>query len=86
MASLGESATKALLWHIEQNSHLKHEEIPTKPQQFIDSLKKMLGPGATVLETAIVREMKMKFGIRSSIESFEKAVRDAKSTVEINRK
>ncbi|MHB2035689.1 MAG: hypothetical protein ACYCPW_02985 [Nitrososphaerales archaeon] len=86
MASLGESATKAILWHIEQNSHLKHKEIPTKPQQFNDALKKMLGPGATVLETTIVREMKMKFSIRASTETFEKAVSDAKSTVEINSK
>ncbi len=45
MASLGESATKAILWHIEHNSRLKRKEIPTKPKEFIEALKEMLGPG-----------------------------------------
>ena len=78
MATLGESAAKAILWHIERNSRLKRKEIPTKPKQFINALKEMLGPGASVVERLIVRELHSAFGIAGSLESFAEAVARAR--------
>ncbi|MDH2901656.1 MAG: hypothetical protein PXY39_11875 [archaeon] len=78
MASLGESARQAILWHIERNSHVKRKEIPTKPKQFIDALKVMLGPGVYLVERLIVREVHLAFGIAGSLESFGGAVSRAR--------
>lgn len=78
MASFGESATKAILWHIERNSHLKLKEIPAKPGLFIKALKEMLGPGSWTVERMIVREIDSAFNITSKAESFEEAVTRAR--------
>jgi hypothetical protein len=78
MASLGESARQAILWHIERNSRVKRKEIPTKPQEFIKALKEMLGPGASLVERLIVREVHLAFGIAGSLESFAGVVSRAR--------
>ncbi|MDG6994569.1 MAG: hypothetical protein JRN52_01490 [Nitrososphaerota archaeon] len=78
MASIGESATKAILWHIEQNSHLKLKEISSKPEQFVNALKDILGPGATTVERLIVREVNSTFKITGKVESFTEAVARAR--------
>ena len=77
MAPVGESARQAIYWHIEHSQHLKRDEIPRKPTQFIKALEEMLGPGAKTLEKTIVGEMKREFNLNHGTVSFEKAVMEA---------
>ena len=78
MASLGKSVTKAIIWHIEQNSHLKLKDIPSKPKQFVEALEDILGPGAATIERMIVREVITAFRIAGNIDSFQQAVARAR--------
>jgi hypothetical protein len=77
MATLGESARQAIYWRMENSQHLKHEEIPRKPEQFIKALEEMFGLGARTLERTIVGEMKREFKLSHDVASFEKAVKEA---------
>ena len=79
MASLGKSVTKAIIWHIEQNSHLKLKDIPSKPNKFVEALEDILGPGAAMVERMIVMEVKAAFRIAGKAESFQEAVARARA-------
>lgn len=77
MGSLGEGARHAIYWHMEHSYGLKHEEIARKPQEFIKSLEAMFGPGASILERLIVREIRSTFKVSEKVERFEEAVSEA---------
>ena len=79
MVSLGESARQAIYWHIEQDDHLKREEIPRKPQEFIKALQKLFGPGTKTIEKSILRQIRIRFSISRDVESFVTAVGEAKA-------
>ena len=77
MAPVGESARQAIYWHIANRQHLKREEIPRKPGQFIKALQAMLGTGTKTIEKGIVMEMRREFNLSHDVENFENAVKEA---------
>lgn len=78
MRSIGESAIMAILWHIEQNSQLKLTDIMTETEQFLGALKKILGPGAVMMERIIVRQIVLEFKIPGSVEGLSEALKLAR--------
>jgi hypothetical protein len=80
MNPLGESARQSVYYHIEKVFKVRREEIPDKPKEFIDSLRKIFGPGAETIETAIVREMEATMNLNLEDEGFVKAVEQAKKS------
>lgn len=79
MAPIGESSTKAILWHIEKNYQLKLSGIPSKPKLFLDALEKILGPGTPMVEKMIVSRIRSEFNIPGNVESLVEAVKIAKA-------
>ena len=77
LLAIGESARRAIYWHMEQDKHMRRESFAKEPRKFIEALEGMFGPGAATLEKAIVREMKTEFGISGDAEGFEEAVEEA---------
>lgn len=79
LAQIGESSAKAILWHIEKDNHLSPQEIASNPKRFMASLEKILGPGATIVEKMIVRQIISKFKIPEDVQSFAGAVERARA-------
>lgn len=79
MAQIGESSARAILWHIEKDNHLPPKEIASNPKRFIASLEKILGPGATIVEKMIVRQIVSKFKIPEDVQSLAEAVERARA-------
>lgn len=50
-----EIGTKVIYGFLGNNSHLKREEIPEKPEVFSAGLKRLLGSGAPVIEDLILK-------------------------------
>jgi len=60
---LGESARKAIYFHLQNGCSLPREDIPDKPEMFAEGLKKMFGAGAKVIEESVVKILYGKLGI-----------------------
>lgn len=75
---LGEGCKQAIYYFIAKDSGVKREEIPEKPQEFIDALKKIFGPGAAILEKSLVKEIEADLGITLQGENFAEAVEEAR--------
>jgi len=59
-----EPGTKVLYNYLENNSHLKREEIAEKPEVFSTGLEKLLGSGAHVIENLILKNLYSKLGLK----------------------
>ena len=58
-----ESGVRVIYDYLENNSHLKREEIPAKPKVFSAGLERLLGSGAPVIEKLILKNLYGKLGL-----------------------
>lgn len=63
--TLGESAKVVLLHHIEETCNLKKHGIPKRINDFARGLEAVLGPGAEVIEHAIVNDLYNRLGLKT---------------------
>ena len=54
---LGETATKAIYFNLEQIYHLKREDIPDNLEEFQFTLERIFGIGALVIEKTIMKNL-----------------------------
>jgi PAS domain S-box-containing protein len=59
-----ETGIKVIYDFLENNSHLKREEIAKKPKIFSTGMKKLLGSGAPVIEKMILKDLYSKLELR----------------------
>jgi hypothetical protein len=60
---LGESGRKAVYFHLQNLYSIKREDIPDKLEIFVESLRKIFGVGAEVIERAMARSLYGKLGL-----------------------
>ena len=67
-----EEGTKAIYAFVENNCHLKQEEIAEKPKTFSAGLDRLLGSAAPVIEKLIFKNLHSKLELRfAEKESYE---------------
>ena len=67
-----EAGTKVIYDFLENNSHLKREEIAEKPEVFSAGLERLLGSGAQVIEKLILKNLYRRLGLKfEEKESYE---------------
>ena len=54
---LGKTGIKAIYFHLEQNHHLKREDIPDNLKVFLFHLERIFGNGALVIQQAIMENL-----------------------------
>lgn len=59
-----EAGAKAVYKFIENNCHLKREEIAQSPDVFSAGLEKLLGSGAPVLQELILKKLRCKLELK----------------------
>ena len=59
-----EEGTRAIYDYLENNSHLKREEIGGKPKVFSAGLERLLGSAAPVIENLILKNLHAKLGLK----------------------
>jgi len=59
-----EEGAKAIYNYLENNSHLKREEIAEKPEVFSAGLERLLGSGAPVIENLILKNLYRRLGLK----------------------
>lgn len=62
---MGSSAVRAMFWHFEQKHMVNRQKIWEDPEAFLASLEDLFGPGAAVLERAILDGLFSKIGLKS---------------------
>ncbi|MEM2103791.1 MAG: hypothetical protein QW717_02720 [Candidatus Bathyarchaeia archaeon] len=62
-STLGESGKTVVYYHFQKNSGVEREDIPEKPEVFIEFLNRLFGFGAKIIEEAIVKSLCSKLGI-----------------------
>ncbi len=55
--TLGESVKQVVFWNFERMFKLKRAEIPDQPERFVEAIRSMFGPGASIIERNILREI-----------------------------
>lgn len=55
---LGENSRKAIYFHLEKTFKIKREEIALKFEEFKEALEDIFGPGAEIIKTAIMKELR----------------------------
>ena len=63
LLSLGESAKKATLFHLEDHFKIRKSDIPSRIEGFADALEKIFGPGARLVEILIMKSLHTKIGV-----------------------
>jgi hypothetical protein len=63
LGALGEAARRLVYWFLETKSHLKKEEIPDDPTEFVGALGALFGQGAGLLEKRIIKELEQTFNL-----------------------
>jgi hypothetical protein len=64
LLTLGESGRKAIYFHLQSMCSLRREDIPNKPKEFMEGLRKIFGVGVQVLEKAIGKNLYAKLGLQ----------------------
>jgi len=59
-----EAGAKAIYKYIENNCHLKREDIAQRPDVFSEGLEKLLGSGAPVLQELILKKLRCKLELK----------------------
>lgn len=59
-----EAGAEAIYGYLENNSHLRREEIAEKPEVFSASLERLLGSGASVVEQLILKDLYSRLELR----------------------
>jgi hypothetical protein len=78
---LGPTARKAIYFHLEKDYSLPKERIPEDMQAFTESLNRMFGAGAQVIQRLILENLHSKLGLdldRSGEKDFLSCVDKAK--------
>lgn len=55
LSLLGESSKQVVYFHLEKTFNMKRTEIPHRIEEFTDSMEKLLGTGAKILEIHIMK-------------------------------
>jgi len=61
LGALGEAARRLVYWFLDSKIHLKKDQIPDEPVQFVGALESLFGQGAGLLEKRIIRELEQTF-------------------------
>jgi hypothetical protein len=62
---LGENSKRLIFQHVEKNFHVRHEELPKKPETLHKILESLLGASATkMVEDMIAKKVYDKLGLR----------------------
>jgi hypothetical protein len=61
---LGPSARKAIYFHLEKNYSITKERIPGNMKAFTESLSRMFGAGAQVIERLILEDLQAQLGLK----------------------
>lgn len=64
LKTLGESGKQAIFFHLEKTYSIKKSDIPEKPDAFAESLEKIFGVGATVIQKIILENLYSKLGLK----------------------
>ncbi len=59
-----EEGTKAIYDYLENNSHMKREEIAEKPEAFSAGLERLMVSAAQMIENLILKKLYSKLGLR----------------------
>ena len=62
LSSLGDSATNAIYFHLENTFNISKQDIPYKIEEFADAIEKIFGLGAKFLEILILKRLYEKVG------------------------
>jgi hypothetical protein len=62
LAWLGESASRAIYHHLENDFNIKREDVPCKIEDFADAIEKIFGAAAGLLEIEIMKKLREKVG------------------------
>lgn len=63
LGALGEAARRLVYWFLDSKNHLKKDQIPDKPVEFVGALKSLFGQGAGLLEKRITKELEQTFNL-----------------------
>lgn len=62
---LGETTAQTIYFHLEQEHHLKREDIPDNLENFLFSLERIFGIGARVIEKAIMGNLYSRLSLNN---------------------
>lgn len=62
LSALGESARKAIYFHLEKTFKIKKQEIPNQAKRFAEALEVMFGPGGKSLQLMFMEKLHAKVG------------------------
>lgn len=68
---LGETATQSIYFHLEQDHHLKREDIPDNLEDFLFNLERIFGIGSLVIEKTIMENLYSRLSLNNKDLSFE---------------
>lgn len=60
---LGENSRKVIYFHLEKTFKIKREEIALKFEEFKEALEVIFGPGAEIIKTVIMRELRTRLDL-----------------------
>jgi hypothetical protein len=60
---LGESARKAVYFHLERDYSITREKVPENIEAFVNGLESIFGAGALVIERSILNNLHSKLGL-----------------------
>lgn len=61
---LGESARKAVYFHLERDYSITREKVPENIEAFVNGLESIFGAGALVIERSILDNLHSKLGLK----------------------
>ena len=62
LSFLGESAKRAIYYHLEEKFKIRREEIPIKIDDFAEAIEEIFGMGAKIIEMQIMKSLYKKIG------------------------
>lgn len=68
---LVETATQSIYFHLEQDHHLKREDIPDNLEDFLFNLERIFGIGSLVIEKTIMKNLYSRLSLNNKDLSFE---------------
>jgi hypothetical protein len=60
LACFGESASRAIYYHLETGFNIKRQDIPCKIEEFADAIENIFGAAAGLLEIEIMKKLHAK--------------------------
>jgi len=63
LGALGEAARRLVYWFLDSKIHMKKDQIPDEPVEFVGALESLFGQGAGLLEKRIIRELEQTFNL-----------------------